>query len=232
MVGRVQRAGAHGIEIYTGSYAEAFRKSEAERLSDACTQAAQSAFRRGLTVNIGHDLNLANLPPLIKQMPPINEASIGHELTADALLSGFGPTVAAYKSALFGMAPRKPTHKPDQSLSQLLADKLSYNVQQLVWAVGLDHVVAARVGSSIWNVEPLPKVRQHCKARRPPLLVRQGKRKDSAYRPGSCSGWIKSENRPAIFVNRSPNAISCLRLPPARPPAIPHALGLRCRSLR
>jgi hypothetical protein len=36
------------------------------------------------------------------KMPPINEALIGHELTVDALLSEFGPTGAAHKSALFG----------------------------------------------------------------------------------------------------------------------------------
>ena len=53
-------------------------------------------------VNIGHDLNLQNLPPLMAQMPTIHEASIGHELTADALELGFGPAVAAYKAALIG----------------------------------------------------------------------------------------------------------------------------------
>jgi len=51
-------------------------------------------------VNVGHDLNLANLSDLIGAMPPIAEASIGHELMADALVMGFGPAVAAYKAAL------------------------------------------------------------------------------------------------------------------------------------
>jgi pyridoxine 5'-phosphate synthase PdxJ len=32
----------------------------------------------------------------------VAEASIGHELTADALVMGFGAAVAAYKAALTG----------------------------------------------------------------------------------------------------------------------------------
>jgi len=33
-------------------------------------------------------------------MPPIAEASIGHELTADALETGFAEAVRAYRAAL------------------------------------------------------------------------------------------------------------------------------------
>jgi pyridoxine 5-phosphate synthase len=51
-------------------------------------------------VNAGHDLNLHNLPPLIARMPNLAEASIGHELTADALEMGFAAAVAAYARAL------------------------------------------------------------------------------------------------------------------------------------
>jgi pyridoxine 5-phosphate synthase len=54
----------------------------------------------GLVVNIGHDLNLHNLPPLVAALPAAAEASIGHELTADALVMGFAEAVRAYKAAL------------------------------------------------------------------------------------------------------------------------------------
>jgi pyridoxine 5-phosphate synthase len=57
-----------------------------------------------LTVNIGHDLNLENLPPLVDALPGVAEASIGHELTADALVMGFPAAVRAYKAALSGTA--------------------------------------------------------------------------------------------------------------------------------
>jgi pyridoxine 5-phosphate synthase len=53
-----------------------------------------------LAINIGHDLNLSNLPPLMAAMPAVTEASIGHELTADALVMGFKAAVTAYKAAL------------------------------------------------------------------------------------------------------------------------------------
>ncbi|HLJ05306.1 MAG TPA: pyridoxine 5'-phosphate synthase, partial [Acetobacteraceae bacterium] len=55
---------------------------------------------RGLIVNAGHDLNLHNLPPLMQRIPFLAEASIGHELTADALVMGFAAAVTAYAKAL------------------------------------------------------------------------------------------------------------------------------------
>jgi len=66
----------------------------------AAEAAIESAAELGLVVNIGHDLNLENLPPLIDALPAVAEASIGHELTADALVMGFAKAVQAYKAAL------------------------------------------------------------------------------------------------------------------------------------
>lgn len=100
VVGRVPGSGADGIEIYTGAYAAAFRAGNAGDELRACAETASRAHGIGLAVNAGHDLNLENLPPLIAAMPFLAEASIGHELTADALVMGFGETVRAYKSAL------------------------------------------------------------------------------------------------------------------------------------
>ena len=68
----------------------------------ACAATAARAAELGLVVNIGHDLNLENLPPLIAALPAVAEASIGHELTADALVMGFAEAVQAYKTALGG----------------------------------------------------------------------------------------------------------------------------------
>ena len=99
---RVAASGADGVEIYTGSYASAFREGAAERWVDACATTAREAAQRGLVVNAGHDLNLHNLPRLVARLPNLAEASIGHELTADALVMGFGPAVTAYAKALAG----------------------------------------------------------------------------------------------------------------------------------
>ena len=69
---------------------------------DACAETARRAGERGLAVNIGHDLNLDNIPPLLAAAPTVAEASIGHELTADALMLGWRAAVAAYMAALAG----------------------------------------------------------------------------------------------------------------------------------
>jgi len=45
---------------------------------------------------------LLNIPALIQAVPFLAEASIGHELTADALEMGFSATIAAYAAALRG----------------------------------------------------------------------------------------------------------------------------------
>jgi pyridoxine 5-phosphate synthase len=63
---------------------------------------AARARDAGLLVNAGHDLNLHNIPPLMAAVPFLAEASIGHELTADALERGFAATVASYARALQG----------------------------------------------------------------------------------------------------------------------------------
>lgn len=67
---------------------------------EACADAARVATQEGLLVNVRHDLNLSNLPQLVSALPSLNEASIGHELTADALVMGFTAAVSAYKAAL------------------------------------------------------------------------------------------------------------------------------------
>jgi pyridoxine 5-phosphate synthase len=100
VVARVGQVGADGIEIYTGSYAEAFRSGSPDALLAACAATAAAAAALGLVVNVGHDLNLDNLPPLIAAAPHLAEASIGHELTADALVMGWSEAIARYRAAL------------------------------------------------------------------------------------------------------------------------------------
>jgi pyridoxine 5-phosphate synthase len=97
---RIKPSGADGVEIYTGSYAAAFRTGSCDAWLNACAATAKAAADRGLVVNAGHDLNLHNLPPLMARMPHLAEASIGHELTADALVMGFAAAVSAYAKAL------------------------------------------------------------------------------------------------------------------------------------
>lgn len=95
---------ADGVEIYTGSYAAEYRAGKSQAVLEAAAKAASIAAAAGMRIHIGHDLNLLNLPELLDALPPIAEASIGHELTADALKLGFERAVSAYKSALIAVA--------------------------------------------------------------------------------------------------------------------------------
>ncbi len=100
VIARARAAGAAGVEIYTGAYAAAFRDGGHDTLLARIAATAKAAQDAGLTVNAGHDLNLHNIPPLMRAVPFLAEASIGHELTADALRTGFAAAVAAYAKAL------------------------------------------------------------------------------------------------------------------------------------
>lgn len=86
--------GADRVELYTGPYFE-----NNARLPDYIA-AAQAAKAAGLSVNAGHDLNLNNLARFIAGVPFCAEVSIGHAITADALMMGWTATVAAYLSAI------------------------------------------------------------------------------------------------------------------------------------
>ena len=105
-------AEADGVEIYTGSYAAAFRAGDAGAALKKIIEAADAANKMGLKLNVGHDLNLENLPALSSALPSLAEASIGHELTADALKMGFEAAVKAYKAALGSRATHRSTRTP------------------------------------------------------------------------------------------------------------------------
>ena len=93
--------GAQRIELYTGPYGSTFDdpdRGEAELAKLGHT--ARLARERGLSVNAGHDLTVANLPPLAHAIPFLAEVSIGHALTADALIHGMAGTIRRFVTAL------------------------------------------------------------------------------------------------------------------------------------
>ncbi|MGH7450673.1 MAG: pyridoxine 5'-phosphate synthase [bacterium] len=99
-VKRAKEAGADRIELYTESYATAFRnQTEVEAVWQQFAQAAKKAQEIGLGVNAGHDLNLQNLAKFCV-IPGILEVSIGHALIAEALEMGLFNTVQAYLKIL------------------------------------------------------------------------------------------------------------------------------------
>ena len=94
------QTGADRIELYTESYADAYRKQEnVDEVLKQFIEAAEVATEEGLGLNAGHDLDLNNLP-LFATVPGLLEVSIGHALTVDAIRMGLAETVKAYREAL------------------------------------------------------------------------------------------------------------------------------------
>jgi pyridoxine 5-phosphate synthase len=100
LMSQVAALGADRVELYTEPYARAFGSSRQAAELARYRAAALAALREGLGVNAGHDLNLLNLTPLLREVPGIAEVSIGHALIADALEFGLAATVGKYLAAI------------------------------------------------------------------------------------------------------------------------------------
>jgi pyridoxine 5-phosphate synthase len=96
----VKQLGADRVELYTEPYAAAWGTPAQTAQLQRFAQAAQAAIDAGLGVNAGHDLNRDNLAAFVRQVPGVQEVSIGHALIADALEMGYGSTVRAYLQCL------------------------------------------------------------------------------------------------------------------------------------
>lgn len=88
--------GADRIELYTEPYAQSFGTGAQSAELARYKAAAEAALASGLGVNAGHDLNRDNLAPFLSTVPGVQEVSIGHALTADALEFGMSRTVGLY----------------------------------------------------------------------------------------------------------------------------------------
>ncbi len=109
MMEEAAKTGARRIEIYTGPYAEAQGTATAEAEFIRVRDTARAAVACGLGVNAGHDLDLRNLPRLAREVPEIDETSIGHAIIADALYLGLAETIRRYLAACRGEMVEAPT---------------------------------------------------------------------------------------------------------------------------
>lgn len=97
------QTGAHRLELYTGPYGATFDDPVGRaKCLDDLEATADAALQLGLGLNAGHDLTVENLPQLVERVPAIAEVSIGHGLTADALIHGMAATVRRFLGALSG----------------------------------------------------------------------------------------------------------------------------------
>lgn len=96
MVRAAAALGADRVELYTGPYAEQF-PHDPKGAIEAYRPAAEAARDLHIGLNMGHDLNLDNLAPLLEAFPWVDECSIGHALICDALYLGIEETIARYR---------------------------------------------------------------------------------------------------------------------------------------
>jgi pyridoxine 5-phosphate synthase len=92
--------GADRVELYTGPYGGTLGGPEAAPQLRMLAETAAAAREAGLKVNAGHDLTLDNLPAFLGAVGAIAEVSIGHAITADALVMGFPEAVRRYRAVL------------------------------------------------------------------------------------------------------------------------------------
>jgi len=93
---QARAVGADRIEIFTGPYGGAYETEIQQRELARVVATGRAAAAEGVGLNAGHDLTLDNLPPLIAALPNLLEVSIGHCLTADALIYGMVGAVTRY----------------------------------------------------------------------------------------------------------------------------------------
>ena len=95
--------GTDRIELYTEGYARAYIQSGVDSRESGVrpyVEAAIKAKELGLGLNAGHDLDLQNLQFFSKNIPWLDEVSIGHALVCDAIYLGFENTIQLYKRQL------------------------------------------------------------------------------------------------------------------------------------
>lgn len=93
--------GVDRVELYTEPFARAFKDgpSEARQVFGVYIRAAETAHDLGLGVNAGHDLDLENLV-LFRDLPHLDEVSIGHAIVSRAVFKGLGTVVREYLEVL------------------------------------------------------------------------------------------------------------------------------------
>jgi pyridoxine 5-phosphate synthase len=93
--------GAQRVELYTEPFARAFEGGDAAARASFAhyADASRLAHELGLGVNAGHDLDLHNLV-LFRNLPFLDEVSIGHAIISRAVFVGLSTVVREYLAVL------------------------------------------------------------------------------------------------------------------------------------
>ena len=89
---------ADRVELYTFDYAINYNTSPQNSILPYLEVVKFLKTITGIGVNAGHDLNLNNLEYLLKNIPVIQEVSIGHALVCDSFEYGLQKTIEKYLS--------------------------------------------------------------------------------------------------------------------------------------
>lgn len=98
--GMAKSVGADRVEIYTGPYGGALLPDGMTQEFAKVVACGRAAAKAGLGLNAGHDLTRENLPRLVAALPNLQEVSIGHAITADALMFGMDKTVRLFRDTI------------------------------------------------------------------------------------------------------------------------------------
>jgi pyridoxine 5-phosphate synthase len=94
-----KKLGAGYVEIHTGKYADETDERKRQREFLRVVRAIRQALRLRLRVNIGHGLNYQNVLPF-RDIPEIEDYSIGHSIISRAVLVGLDRAVREMKSLI------------------------------------------------------------------------------------------------------------------------------------
>jgi len=96
MIEGAKLCGTDRIELYTEDYATNYLSNK-EKAIAPYIEVAKKATQLGLGINAGHDLSLENLEYFAREIPNLEEVSIGHALISDALYLGLENSIQMYK---------------------------------------------------------------------------------------------------------------------------------------
>lgn len=99
MIEGAAKTGTDRIELYTESYAVAFKNGDLSGV-DPYRKAALLATELNLGINAGHDLNLENIRHFKENVPNLLEVSIGHALICESIYLGLENVINLYLNKL------------------------------------------------------------------------------------------------------------------------------------
>ncbi len=95
MIENAVKTGTDRIELYTEAFASEYEKGNKDAIKPYI-ESSELAHKLGMKVNAGHDLSLKNIEFFAKNMPYLDEVSIGHALIAESLYLGLENVVNMY----------------------------------------------------------------------------------------------------------------------------------------